>query len=98
MTGERVKSRWKVCWKFVSPLIILSVIIGGIVQKIRQIARGEFSYTAWDRDEVNQNVIRCGSVWFVLQCGCILLLRHSNLDTSSKHCTTRVIIHSTSAL
>jgi len=55
MTGEQVNSRWKVCWKFVSPLIILSVIIGGIVQMIRQIARGEFSYTAWDRDEVNQN-------------------------------------------
>lgn len=55
MTGERVKSRWKACWKFMSPLIILSVIIGGIVQIIRQIARGEFAYTAWDRDEVNQN-------------------------------------------
>ena len=55
MTGERVKSRWKACWKFMSPLIILSVIIGGIVQIIRQIARGEFAYAAWDRDEVNQN-------------------------------------------
>lgn len=51
MTGKRLNSRWKVCWKFVSPLIILSVIIGGIVQIIRQIVRGEFAYTAWDRDE-----------------------------------------------
>lgn len=54
MTGKQLNSRWKLCWKFVSPLIILSVIIGGIVQIIRQIARGEFAYTAWDRDEVNQ--------------------------------------------
>lgn len=51
MTGKQLNSRWKLCWKFVSPLIILSVIIGGIVQIIRQIARGEFAYTAWDRDE-----------------------------------------------
>lgn len=52
MTGNHTKSRWKVCWKFISPLIILSVIIGGIVQMIRQIACGGFTYTAWDRDEV----------------------------------------------
>ena len=55
MTGKHLNSRWKVCWKFISPLIILSVIIGGIVQIIRQIGRGEFAYTAWDRDEVNKN-------------------------------------------
>lgn len=55
MTGKQVLSRWKICWKFISPLIILSVVIGGIVQIIRQIARGEFAYTAWDRDEVKQN-------------------------------------------
>ncbi|KAJ7360531.1 hypothetical protein OS493_015634 [Desmophyllum pertusum] len=48
MTGKQVKSRWKICWKFISPLIILSVIIGGIVQMI---VSGEFTYTAWDRDQ-----------------------------------------------
>ena len=48
-TGKQVKSRWKLCWKFISPLIIFSVIVGGIVQMIRN---GEFTYTAWDRTEV----------------------------------------------
>lgn len=47
-TGKQVKSRWKLCWKFISPLIIFSVIVGGIVQMIRN---GEFTYTAWDRTE-----------------------------------------------
>ncbi|PFX32317.1 sodium- and chloride-dependent transporter XTRP3-like isoform X2 [Stylophora pistillata] len=47
-TGKQVKSRWKLCWKFFSPLIIFSVIVGGLVQTIRN---GEFTYTAWDRTE-----------------------------------------------
>jgi len=51
MTGKQLKTRWQICWKFISPLIILSVIIGGIVQMIRAIADGQFTYTAWDRNE-----------------------------------------------
>lgn len=53
MTGKRVKSRWQICWKFISPLIILGVIIGGIIQMIKQMADGKFTYTAWDRTKVN---------------------------------------------
>lgn len=52
MTGKRVKRRWHICWKFISPLIILSVIIGGLVQMIRDMADGKYTYTAWDRNKV----------------------------------------------
>lgn len=52
MTGKRVKRRWRICWKFISPLIILSVIIGGLVQMIRDMADGKYTYTAWDRNKV----------------------------------------------
>lgn len=57
-TGKQVKSRWRLCWKFISPLIIFSVIVGGIVQMI---ISGEFKYTAWDRNEVliRLHVILC---------------------------------------
>lgn len=51
MTGKHVKSRWKICWKFISPLIIFCVIIGGMVQMIEAIAKGNFTYTAWDRNQ-----------------------------------------------
>lgn len=53
MTGKHVKSRWKICWKFISPLIIFCVIIGGMVQMIEAIAKGNFTYTAWDRNQVS---------------------------------------------
>lgn len=52
MTGKRVKRRWRICWKFISPLIILGVIIGGLVQMIRDMADGKYTYTAWDRNKV----------------------------------------------
>lgn len=51
MTGKKVKRRWQICWKFISPLIILSVIIGGLVQMIRSLVDGNFTYTAWDRNQ-----------------------------------------------
>lgn len=52
MTAKRVKRRWRICWKFISPLIILGVIIGGLVQMIRDMADGKYTYTAWDRNKV----------------------------------------------
>ena len=55
MTGKHVKSKWRICWKFISPLIILGVIIGGIVQMIKAMAAGQFTYTAWDRTQVKQS-------------------------------------------
>ncbi|XP_068722930.1 sodium- and chloride-dependent transporter XTRP3-like [Montipora capricornis] len=57
MTGKPVKRRWKICWKFISPLIIFCVITGGIVQMIKAMAKGEFTYTAWDRNQAKVKYI-----------------------------------------
>ena len=54
MVGQPIKTRWKICWKFISPVIILGVIVGGITQMIQT---GHFTYTAWDRVEVELHPI-----------------------------------------
>ncbi|KAK3719166.1 hypothetical protein QZH41_017097 [Actinostola sp. cb2023] len=48
MTGKELNWKWKFCWKFLSPLIILGLIIGSIVNMIQQ---GQRTYKAWDRDK-----------------------------------------------
>ncbi|XP_028516894.1 sodium- and chloride-dependent transporter XTRP3A [Exaiptasia diaphana] len=50
MTGQKLNWKWKFCWMFVSPLIILGIIIGSIVKMVQQ---GEVTYQAWSRDKVS---------------------------------------------
>ncbi|XP_031552560.1 sodium- and chloride-dependent transporter XTRP3A-like [Actinia tenebrosa] len=48
LTGRELSWKWKLCWKFISPLIILGLIIGSIINFIQT---GERYYKAWDSNK-----------------------------------------------
>lgn len=50
MTGSRPNIFWKICWMFITPVAMFTILVASIVL----MSQGKASYFAWNRDKVRK--------------------------------------------